>query len=99
MSQTPIASINKVAEDTYRISIALPAMMPGGFSFNQYLVIIRADLRADRNRTSRFQIALHRVFTCRGRREREFAGVSGGSTTSPACMQRSRSDDLGQRYG
>jgi flavorubredoxin len=39
MSATPIASINKIAEDTYRISIALPEMMPGGFSFNQYLVV------------------------------------------------------------
>jgi hypothetical protein len=37
MSQTPIASINKIAEDTYRISIALPDIIPGGFSFNQYL--------------------------------------------------------------
>jgi flavorubredoxin len=39
MSTTPIASINKIADDTYRISIALPEMMPGGFSFNQYLVV------------------------------------------------------------
>jgi flavorubredoxin len=39
MNQTPIASINKIAADTYRISIALPDMMPGGFSFNQYLVV------------------------------------------------------------
>jgi flavorubredoxin len=39
MTPTPIASINQIAEDTYRISIALPALMPGGFSFNQYLVV------------------------------------------------------------
>lgn len=39
MSQAPRASINKITADTYRISIALPDMMPGGFSFNQYLVV------------------------------------------------------------
>lgn len=36
---TPSASIDKIADDTYRIHIALPDMMPGGFSFNQYLVV------------------------------------------------------------
>ena len=39
MTQPPIASINQITTDTYRISIALPEMMPGGFSFNQYLVV------------------------------------------------------------
>lgn len=37
--QAPIAAIDRIAEDTYRIHIALPDMMPGGFSFNQYLVV------------------------------------------------------------
>lgn len=36
---SPIASIDKIAEDTYRINIGLPDMIPGGFSFNQYLVV------------------------------------------------------------
>lgn len=36
----PNASINEVARDTYRISIAMPpTLIPGGFSFNQYLVV------------------------------------------------------------
>ena len=36
---TAIASIDLIAEDTYRINIAMPDMIPGGFSFNQYLVV------------------------------------------------------------
>jgi flavorubredoxin len=36
----PQASIHEVARDTYRISIAMPpSFIPGGFSFNQYLVV------------------------------------------------------------
>jgi len=35
----PIASIDKIAEDTYRINTGMPDMIPGGFSFNQYLVV------------------------------------------------------------
>jgi len=35
----PIASIDKITEDTYRINTAMPDMIPGGFSFNQYLVV------------------------------------------------------------
>ena len=34
-----IASIDKIAEDTYRINTGMPDMIPGGFSFNQYLVV------------------------------------------------------------
>ena len=33
------ASIDLIADDTYRINIAMPDMIPGGFSFNQYLVV------------------------------------------------------------
>lgn len=33
------ASIDQIADDTYRINIAMPDMIPGGFSFNQYLVV------------------------------------------------------------
>jgi len=37
---TPSASIHPIAPDTYRISVALPPeIFPGGFSFNQYLVL------------------------------------------------------------
>ncbi len=36
---TPLASIHPVAPDIYRISVALPDLLPGGFSFNQYLVV------------------------------------------------------------
>jgi flavorubredoxin len=36
----PKASIHPVAPDTYRISVAMPPeIVPGGFSFNQYLVV------------------------------------------------------------
>lgn len=37
---TPTPSISPIAPDTYRISIAMPpSVIPGGFSFNQYLVV------------------------------------------------------------
>jgi flavorubredoxin len=39
MNTTPTASISPISEDTYRISVAVPGPMPGGFSFNQYLVV------------------------------------------------------------
>ncbi len=39
MTQSPHPSINQICADTYRISIPLPDMIPGGFSFNQYLVV------------------------------------------------------------
>jgi flavorubredoxin len=36
----PHASIHPIAADTYRISVAMPPeTIPGGFSFNQYLVV------------------------------------------------------------
>jgi flavorubredoxin len=36
----PTASIQQIAPDTWRISIAMPpSLIPGGFSFNQYLVV------------------------------------------------------------
>jgi flavorubredoxin len=37
---TPRASLHSIAPDTWRISIAMPPeLFPGGFSFNQYLVV------------------------------------------------------------
>lgn len=40
MSVTPRASIDAIAPDIYRICIGLPeGVVPGGFSFNQYLVV------------------------------------------------------------
>jgi len=37
---TPVPSITEIAADTYRISIPVPPpTIPGGFSFNQYLVV------------------------------------------------------------
>jgi len=39
-STTPQAFIDEVGRDIYRINIAMPpALVPGGFSFNQYLVV------------------------------------------------------------
>ena len=36
----PVASIHPIAPDLYRISVAMPPeLIPGGFSFNQYLLI------------------------------------------------------------
>jgi flavorubredoxin len=36
----PRASIHRVAADTWRVSVAIPpSVIPGGFSFNQYLVV------------------------------------------------------------
>lgn len=40
MTATPRASIEPIAPDIYRVSVALPFdAIPGGFSFNQYLVV------------------------------------------------------------
>ncbi len=36
---TPVTTIDKIAADTYRINTAMPEMIPGGFSFNQYLLV------------------------------------------------------------
>jgi flavorubredoxin len=38
--QAPQARIDRIAQDTWRISVAMPPeLIPGGFSFNQYLVV------------------------------------------------------------
>lgn len=39
MTSSPVASIHPIAPETYRINVALPDIIPGGFSFNQYLVV------------------------------------------------------------
>jgi flavorubredoxin len=39
MTSSVAASIHEIATDTYRINIPLPNALPGGFSFNQYLVV------------------------------------------------------------
>jgi flavorubredoxin len=39
MSSSAVASIDRIAPETYRVSVALPDALPGGFSFNQYLVV------------------------------------------------------------
>ena len=40
MTAQPLGFIDEVTHDTYRISIAIPpCMIPGGFTFNQYLVV------------------------------------------------------------
>ena len=39
MTSSAVASIDEIAQDTYRIKVAVPDLMPGGFSFNQYLVV------------------------------------------------------------
>jgi flavorubredoxin len=36
---SPVTSIAEIATDTYRINTAMPDMIPGGFSFNQYLLV------------------------------------------------------------
>jgi len=36
---SPITTIAEIATDTYRINTAMPDMIPGGFSFNQYLLV------------------------------------------------------------
>ncbi|MFZ5549659.1 MAG: FprA family A-type flavoprotein [Pseudomonadota bacterium] len=40
MVATPRAFIDEIARDTYRINVAMPpGLIPGGFSYNQYLVV------------------------------------------------------------
>jgi len=39
MTSSVVASIDEIAPQTYRVHVALPEVMPGGFSFNQYLVV------------------------------------------------------------
>ena len=38
-SASPSASIDEIGPDTYRVNVALPDALPGGFSFNQYLIV------------------------------------------------------------
>jgi hypothetical protein len=38
--KTPTASISEIATDIHRIGVAMPPeFIPGGFSFNQYLLV------------------------------------------------------------
>ncbi len=39
MKSSVTPSIAEIAPDTYRVSVPLPDALPGGFSFNQYLVV------------------------------------------------------------
>ena len=39
MTSSTAASIDEIAPDTYRVHVPLPDALPGGFSFNQYLVV------------------------------------------------------------
>ncbi len=39
MTSAPAASIDEIAEGTFRVNVKLPDALPGGFSFNQYLVV------------------------------------------------------------
>ena len=39
MKPEAAASIHEIAPDTYRINTPMPDLIPGGFSFNQYLVV------------------------------------------------------------
>lgn len=40
MNTAPHATIDEIAPDTYRVHVAMPpSLIPGGFSFNQYLVV------------------------------------------------------------
>lgn len=38
MTSSAAASIDEIAPETYRVHVALPDALPGGFSFNQYLI-------------------------------------------------------------
>ncbi len=45
MNASPVADIREIGPDTFRISVPMPPeFIPGGFSFNQYLVIDEAPL-------------------------------------------------------
>ena len=39
MTSSAIPSIDEIGPDTYRVHISMPDLFPGGFSFNQYLVV------------------------------------------------------------
>ena len=44
MTPTPDASIDEIGPDTFRVNVKLPDALPGGFSFNQYLVVDESPL-------------------------------------------------------
>ncbi len=85
MKSNAAASIAEIAPDTYRVSVALPDAMPGGFSFNQYLVVDEMPLVFHTGPKKLFPLIreqietvipavaapLRRVFACRGRRVRQ----------------------------
>ena len=112
MNTTPNASISEIARDTYRISVPMPPdFIPGGFSFNQYLIVderpaavphrpskaVRPRARADREGVAGLAVALHRVLACRGRRVRQPARLPRGGAAGTAGVQRRCGDGFGAR--
>ena len=100
MTSSAAASIHEIAPDTYRINIPLPDALPGGFSFNQYLVLDEKPLLFHTGPKKLFPLiraqietvmplaeaSLRRVLALRGRRVRQPAGIPrGGARGTPLC--------------
>ena len=88
----PTASITEIAPNIHRISVAMPPeFIPGGFSFNQYLLIDEKPLLFHTGPRKLFPlvraqiekvlpnrtVAIHRLFARRGRRVRRASRVLG----------------------
>ena len=111
MMSSAVASIDEIAPETYRINVALPDAMPGGFSFNQYLVVDEMPLHlphgaeeavpahpgANRNRAPDLEASLHRLLARRVGRVREPLRVPARRSRVAAGLQRGCGDGLGQR--
>ena len=61
--KSPFTSIEKIAADTYRINTAMPDMIPGGFSFNQYLLVDEKPLLFHTGPKKLFPLILEQIET------------------------------------
>ena len=60
----PVASIHAIAPDLYRISVAMPPeFIPGGFSFNQYLLVDERPLLFHTGPRKRFPLVRAQIET------------------------------------
>ena len=111
MKPSAVASIDEIAPETYRVNVALPDAMPGGFSFNQYLVVDEMPLLFHTGPKKlfplireqietvlpAFEASLHRLLARRVGRVRQPVRVPACRSRVASGVQRRRGDGLHQR--
>src|SRR5229473_7675998 len=100
-------NVNEIDEGIYRISTPVPPdLIPGGFTFNQYLIVDDEPLlfetglrrmfplvRDGRERDTGRAVALHLLLPRRGRRMRLAQRMAGRRSQRCAAMRTARGDD------